>query len=79
MVFSEILSLNNDENDLYGDSGPFREHQRAVEHRHGWFIPPEWECISEVWEYKRKTVSETVYDHDSEVNLLDGESPIIRE
>ena len=52
----------------------------SVEHRHGWLIPPEWEFISEVWEYQRKPV-ETVYDHDSEVTLLDGdgETPIIRE
>ena len=35
----------------------------AVEQRHGWLIPPEWEFISEIWEYERKfPVSETVYD-----------------
>ena len=36
----------------------------AVEQRKpGWLIPPEWEFISEVWEYERKfPVSETVYD-----------------
>ena len=34
----------------------------AVEQRHGWLIPPEWEFLSEVWEYERKRVPETVYD-----------------
>ena len=42
----------------------------AVEQRHGWLIPPECKFISEVWEYERKPVSETVYDHDSEVGIL---------
>ena len=42
----------------------------AVEQQHGWLIPPEWEFISEVWEYERKRVPETVYDHDSEVEIL---------
>ena len=42
----------------------------AVEQRHGWLIPPEWEFISEVWEYERKPVSEVAYDHESEVGLL---------
>ena len=42
----------------------------AVEQRHGWLIPPEWEFISEVWEYERKPVPETVYDHESEVGIL---------
>ena len=42
----------------------------AVEQRHGWLIPPAWEFISEVWEYERKRVSETVYDHESEVGIL---------
>ena len=42
----------------------------AVEQQHGWLIPPEWEFISEVWEYERKRVSETVYDHESEVGII---------
>ena len=42
----------------------------AVEHRHGWLIPPEWEFQSEVWEYERKPVSEGTYDHDSEGNII---------
>ena len=42
----------------------------AVEQRHGWLIPPEWEFISEVWEYERKRVQEDVYDHESEVGIL---------
>ena len=52
----------------------------TVEARHGWIVPPAWEFISEVWEYQRKPI-ETVYDHDTEVTLLDGdgETPIIRE
>ena len=51
----------------------------AVEPQNGWLIPPEWEFQSEVWAYERKPVREVVYDHESEVELLDGESPIIRE
>ena len=42
----------------------------AVEQQHGWLIPPEWEFISEIWEYERKPVSETVYDHNSEVGVI---------
>ena len=42
----------------------------AVEQRHGWLVPPEWEFVSEVWEYERKPVSEVVYDHESEVRTL---------
>ena len=42
----------------------------AVEQRHGWLIPPEWEFLSEVWEYERKPVPETVYDHESEVDII---------
>jgi len=42
----------------------------AVEQRHGWLIPPEWEFVSEVWEYERKPIEETVYDHESEVRIL---------
>ena len=42
----------------------------AVEQRHGWLIPPEWEFISEVWEYERKQVSEVEYNHESEVGII---------
>ena len=43
----------------------------AVEQRHGWLVPPAWEFISEVWEYERRSpVEETVYDHESEVEIL---------
>ena len=42
----------------------------AVEQRHGWLIPPEWEFISEIWEYERKRVPETVYDHESEIGII---------
>ena len=52
--------------------------EETVEERHGWVIPPAWQFISEVWAYERKPVEETVYDHDSEVQLLDGEAPIIK-
>lgn len=38
------------------------------------------EFISEVWEYERRSPeSEVEYDHESDVELLDGEAPIIRE
>ena len=44
----------------------------AVEQRHGWLVPPAWEFVSEVWAYTRKTVEETVYDHenDDEIRIL---------
>ena len=42
----------------------------TVEARHGWVIPPEWEFISEVREYRRKSQSEITYDHDSEVGII---------
>ena len=32
----------------------------------GWLVPPEWEFISEVWEYERKQVSLVVYDHKAD-------------
>ena len=44
----------------------------AVEQRHGWLVPPDWEFVSEVWEYTRKPVSEVAYEHE-------GEVPVIRE
>ena len=56
MVVSEIRSLYRDENDLF----------RTVIKR----IWEEWEFISEVWEYERKPVPETVYNHDSEVGII---------
>ena len=53
----------------------------SVEHRHGWLIPPEWEFITEAWEYTRMDENnvrqECTYDHDSEVTVLDGDVPII--
>ena len=42
----------------------------AVEQRHGWLIPPEWEFLSEVWAYERKPVSEVVYNHESDVGII---------
>ena len=50
----------------------------TVKDRRGWVIPPAWEFRSEVTEFERKPVPETVYDHESDVQLLDGEAPIIR-
>ena len=44
----------------------------SVEQRHGWLVPPEWEFQSEVWAYERKSVSETEYDHESEVNIINA-------
>ena len=51
---------------IYEDGEP----AHLLEYRHGRLIPPEWEFISEVWEYERKQVEETVYDHESEVGIL---------
>ena len=48
----------------------------AVEAQNGWLIPPEWEFQGEVWAYEREPVRETVYDHDSEVQLLDESRPL---
>lgn len=44
----------------------------AVEQQHRWLAPPEWEFISEVWEYERKLLSEVKYDHedDDEVRIV---------
>ena len=43
----------------------------AVEQRHGWLIPPDWEFVSEVWAYERRSpVSKIEYDHESEVGIL---------
>ena len=35
----------------------------AVEQRHGWLVPPDWEC-------ERKPVRETVYVHEGEVTMI---------
>ena len=51
---------------IYEDGEP----AQPLESRHGWIIPPEWEFISEVTEYERKPVEETVYDHESEVGII---------
>ena len=52
---------------LYEDGEP----AQLLEYRHGWIIPPEWEFISEVTEYERRTpVEETVYDHEGEVTII---------
>ena len=29
----------------------------SVETRHGWLVPPEWEFITEEWEYTRQSVN----------------------
>ena len=54
----------------------------SVETRHGWLIPPEWEFITEEWVYTRQDVNSErrghIYDHEGEVEFLDGEVPIIR-
>ena len=46
----------------------------AVETRHGWLIPPEWEFVTEAWEYTRQAVNSErrghTYDHDSEVEII---------
>ena len=52
---------------IYEDGEP----AQPFEYRHGWIIPPEWEFISEVTEYERRSpVEETVYDHESEVGII---------
>ena len=46
----------------------------AVEQRHGWLIPPEWEFISEEWVYTRQVVNGEqrghTYDHEDEVDII---------
>ena len=42
----------------------------SVEQRYGWLVPPDWEFVSEVWEYTRKPVSEGAYEHEGEVTLI---------
>ena len=52
---------------IYEDGEP----AQPLEYRHGWIIAPEWEFISEVTEYERRSpVEETVYDHESEVGII---------
>ena len=60
-----------------GVSDPFGQSCRGGGTAEWLLIPPEWEFQSEVWAYERKPVRETVYGHDSEVPLFDGESSII--
>ena len=43
--------------------------EAAVEHRHGWIVPPEWEFVSEVREYERKPACEIRYAHESEIGI----------
>ena len=50
--------------------GPSDNPGVAVEQRHGWLVPLEWEFVSEVWAYERKPESEVVYDHESEVTII---------
>ena len=42
----------------------------AVEHQHGWVVPPTWEFISEVREFERKPESDIRYDHKSEIGII---------
>ena len=44
--------------------------EAAVEHRYGWIVPPEWEFISEVREYERKSERDIRYDHENEVGII---------
>ena len=44
--------------------------EATVEERHGWVIPLAWRFISEVYECERKSVTETEYDHESEVGII---------
>ena len=44
--------------------------EAAVEHQHGWIVPPAWEFVSEVREYERKPACEIRYDHEGEVGIM---------
>ena len=44
--------------------------EASVEHQHGWIVPPEWEFVSEVREYERKSESDVRYDHESEIGII---------
>lgn len=59
---------------IYEDGDPVQ----PIAYRDGWIVPPEWEFMSERWTHRRKPIPKTEYDHKSEVQLLDGESDIIR-
>ena len=47
----------------------------AVETRHGWRVPPEWEFVAEEWVYTRRPAVDSerrghTYDHESEVGVI---------
>ena len=44
--------------------------EAAVEHQHGWIVPPTWEFVSEVREFERTPESDVRYDHESEVGII---------
>ena len=44
--------------------------EAAVEHQHGWIVPPEWEFISEVREYEREPESDVRYDPERAVEII---------
>ena len=44
--------------------------EAAVEHQHGWIVPPAWEFVSEVREYERKSEREVQYEHEGEVGIM---------
>ena len=53
---------------IYKDGEP----TQPLEYRHGWIIPPEWEFISEVWEYTRQPLHPLPsyrYDHDQDEDV----------
>ena len=56
---------------LFGDPEfpvPSDTPEISVETRHGWLIPPDWEFVSEVWAYERRSPrSEIEYDYESTV------------
>ena len=53
---------------IYEDGEP----AQPLEYQHAWIIPPEWEFISEVWEYTRKhtTPPGCPYKHEGEVGIV---------
>ena len=44
--------------------------EAAVEHQHGWVVPPAWEFVSEVREYERKPACQIKYDHAGKVGIM---------
>ena len=46
----------------------------SVETRHGWLIPPEWEFITEAWEYTRQAVESErhghTYGHENAIGII---------